>query len=296
MKKILIYLLVFTLLSCQSASADSKAVRIALIDTGISSDVIDNSKIIKGFNYLNPSMDTQDIKGHGTAVAGIIVGSKTVSIKGVAPDAELVPLVVCTKTENDKTVMGDCDILAQAIRDAIDIYACKIINISAGVLSNTKSLEEAVEYAEEEGVVLISSVGNDNKNHKDNIYYPAAYDTVLGVSALKKSGEVASFSQCNNSVDICAPGDRLKLISTTKGKTTFGSGTSYATAYVSGAAAVLLSKYPNLTPKELRQIICASADDLGPEGYDTTSGWGALNLDAALTKQSQLVSVSDESN
>ncbi len=296
MKKILICLLLFTLLFCQSAYAESTEVRIALIDTGISSDVIDNSKIIKGYNYLDPSMDTKDLKGHGTAVAGIIVGSKTVSIKGVAPDAELVPLVVCTKTKNDKTVVGDCDILAQAIRDAIDIYACKIINISAGTLSNTESLEKAVQYAEDKQVIIISSVGNDNKNYPENIYYPAANDTVLGVSALKKNGEVASFTQRNNSVDICAPGDRLKLSSITKGKTTFGSGTSYATAYVSGAAAVLLSKYPNLTPKELRQIIFESADDLGSEGYDTTSGWGALNLDAALTYQSQLVSVSDNSN
>jgi subtilisin family serine protease len=278
MKKILICLLVFILLFCQSAYADSTGVRIALIDTGISSDVIDNSKIIKGFNYLNPSIDTQDLKGHGTAVAGIIVGSETLSIKGVAPNAKLVPLVVCTKTANDKTVVGGGDILAQAIRDAIDIYDCKIINISAGVLSNMESLEKSVQYAEEKGVIIISSVGNDNKNCPENIYYPAAYDTVLGVSALKKNGEVASFTQRNFTVDICAPGDRLKLVSTKVGKTTFGSGTSYATAYVSGAAAVLLSEYPELTPKELRQIICSTADDLGVEGYDMISGWGALNV------------------
>ena len=267
---------------CQGAYADCTEIRIALIDTGISFDVIDTTNIICGVNYLNPSTGTQDIVGHGTAVAGIIVGSKCVNIKGVAPNAKLVPLVIRTKTANGKTLVGDCGILAQAILDAIDIYDCKIINISAGVLSNMESLHKAVQYAEEKGVVIISSVGNDNKSNPDNIYYPAAYDTVLGVSALKKNGEVASFSQRNFSVAICAPGDRLKLASTNMGKTTFGSGTSYAVAYVSGAAAVLVSEYPNLTPKEIRQIICASAEDLGPEGYDTTSGWGALNLNSAL--------------
>lgn len=258
--------------------------RIAVIDTGISVDAIDTANIINGVNYLDPSAGTEDLIGHGTAVAGIIVGAKAVNIEGVAPNAKLVPLVVCTKTAGDKKVVNCCDILARAIRDAIDVYDCKIINISAGTLSNEESLKKAVEYAEEKGAVLISSVGNDNKNYPHNVYYPAAYDTVLGVSALKRDGEVAGFSQRNYCVDVCAPGDRLKLAAATRGKTTFGSGTSYSTAFVSGAAAVLVSKYPDLTPEEVRQIICESADDLGQVGYDTTSGWGALNLNSALRR------------
>lgn len=278
MKRQLIFLLVCMILFSQMAYADDIEVRIALIDTGISRGVFDEMNIIEGINYIDPSADTTDLVGHGTAVAGIIVGSKSVNIKAIAPKAKLVPLVIGTKTADGKIVMGDADILAKAIRDAIDIYNCKIINISSGTLLNKEILKKAIDYAEEKGVIVISSVGNDNKFFPDNIYYPAAYDTVIGVSALKKNGEIASFSQRNSSVSICAPGDRLKLASIKPGKTTVGFGTSYATAYVSAAVSILVNKYPNLTPKDIREIIYKSANDLGEVGYDMDTGWGALNL------------------
>ena len=223
-----------------------------------------------------------------TAVAGMILGVERVYIKGVAPKAKLVPLVIATKTADGDRLAGDSEVLAQAIYDAIDLYDCQIINISAGTLTTGEELQSAVDYAEEKGVVLISSVGNDNRRYPDNRYYPAAYETVLGVSALKRNGEVASFAQRNDSVFICAPGDRLKLASTTEGKTTFGSGTSYATAYVSGAVALLFSEDPELTPEDVRTILCKSADDLNQIGYDTISGWGALDMDAALLRLSEL--------
>jgi subtilisin family serine protease len=267
----------------QSAYAEGTEVRIAIIDTGISVETIEPANLITGANYLDPSAETHDQIGHGTAVAGIIVGVESVHIKGVAPEAKLVPLVITTRTADKERLVGDSEQLAQAIRDAIDLYDCQIINISAGTLSNTESLQRAVEYAEEKGVVLISSVGNDNLYFPENIYYPAAYETVLGVSALKRGGQVARFSQRNDSVSICAPGDRVKIAAMARGKTSFGFGTSYATAYVSGAVALLISKDPDLTPKEVRKIICESADDLDQEGYDTTSGWGALNLNAATS-------------
>lgn len=282
MKRKLTCLLIIILLFTQIAYADNAQVCVGLIDTGISSGSIDKSSILPGFNYLDQSTNTEDLIGHGTAVAGIILGSESLYIKGIAPTAEIVPLAIGTKTADGEIIMGDVDILAQAIRDAIDIYDCKIINISSGTCLNTKTLREAVAYAEEKNVILISSVGNDHKFFSKNIYYPAAYDTVIGVSSLKRNGKVSDFSQRNKSVFICAPGEKLKLVSINKGKTTFGDGTSYATAHVSGAVALLVMKYPDLTPKEIRQIISDSADDLGVAGYDTDSGWGALNMNNAL--------------
>ncbi len=283
MKKRWMVCILLCLLFWQAAYAEGSEVRIAVIDTGIAVDSFTPVNLIAGANYLSPTTGTNDLIGHGTAVAGIILGAEKVYIKGVAPKAKLVPLVIATKTVDGEKLIGDSELLAQAIRDAIDLYDCQIINISAGALSTGEHLQSAVEYAEEKGVILISSVGNDNRYFPDNIYYPAAYETVLGVSALKRNGEVARFSQCNDSVFICAPGDRLKLASTTEGKTTFGSGTSYATAYVSGAVALLLSEDPELTPEEVRHILCESAVDLNQVGYDTISGWGALNLNAATS-------------
>ncbi len=288
MKKRWLVCILLIILFWQTAYAEDAEVRIALIDTGIAVEAFDSANLAEGVNYLRPPAGTQDWIGHGTAVAGIILGADGVHIKGIAPKAKLVPLVIATKTADGEKLAGDSELLAQAIRDAIDLYDCQIINISAGTLSAGEELQSAVEYAEEKGIILISSVGNANQYYPENIYYPAAYETVLGVSALKRNGEVARFSQCNDSVFICAPGDRLKLASTTEGKTTFGSGTSYATAYVSGAVALLVSEDPDLTPEEIRSILCDSAVDLNQAGYDINSGWGALNADAALLRLSEL--------
>ena len=281
MKKYLVYLLALMLLFSNGAYADEVEVRIGLVDTGISTQSIDKANILKGINYIDPLESTNDLIGHGTGVASIIVGSNSPDIRGLAPNVKLVPLLIGTRKEGS-LIMGEVDTLAKAIRDAIDIYDCRVINISSGTLSNTKTLESAVDYAEEKGVVLISSVGNDNMFYPNNTYYPAGYKTVIGVSALKRNGQVTSFSQRNASVAICAPGERLKIASVNKGKTSFGFGTSYATSYVSATVALLISNDPSLTPREIRQIISDSADDLGQAGYDVEAGWGALNIEKAL--------------
>ena len=168
------------LLFTNIAYAANTDLRIALIDTGIASDVIDSQSIIPGFNYITGTEGTEDKVGHGTALAGIIVGAKDVYIKGLAPKVKLVPLVIASKIEDDKKLGLDSNALGRVIRDAIDIYDCKIINVSSGTLSNTKSLRDSVAYAEKKGVVVISSVGNDNKYFSDNLYYPATYYSVIG--------------------------------------------------------------------------------------------------------------------
>lgn len=90
-------------------------VRIAIIDTGISSRAISNKNILEGRNYVRPNKSTEDQIGHGTAVAGIIVGSKVGGIEGLCPTAELVPLVYYSKAGEDKAVKGDLLMLAQII-------------------------------------------------------------------------------------------------------------------------------------------------------------------------------------
>lgn len=284
LRKKIIYMTVFIFifLFFQAAYCQAEEIRIAIIDTGISYEVISSDNIIDGKNYIDKSSDTNDIIGHGTAVSGIILGSESVNIKGIAPSVKLVPMVVSTETADGKIVMGNSEILAEAINDAIDIYGCKIINVSMGTLTDSDALRNAVKHAEEKGAVVISSVGNDNKYFPENIYYPAAYETVIGVSALNRKGEIANFSQRNSSVSICAPGDRIKLASLEKGKANFGFGTSYATSYVSAAAALIVEKYPDITPEEIRKMLFESSKDLGETGYDIESGWGSLDLESIL--------------
>ncbi len=280
MKRILIVISLLTALSISTATFAQQTpdpVRIAVIDTGISTVAIDSSRIIEGYNYIRPQDGTEDKIGHGTAIAGILVGSEAA---GIRPNAVLVPLVYATKDEMGKTIKGDTSMVAQAIYDAVDIYDCDIINISSGSTSDSISLRNAAAYAEEKGVLVVSSAGNANLYRLQDIYYPGAYDTVLCVGSADSDGEVSPFSQRGNTIDILAPGSNLRVVSI-RAKKIRAFGTSYSTAYVTAAAAKLLEQNPCLTPAELRQILCSSAEDIGEPGFDPDSGWGILNLTAA---------------
>lgn len=271
MKRILSILLCILLLTSPVLSAETtevpQTVRVALIDSGISPIVIDTARIGKGKNYVLPDRDTADVLGHGTAIAGLILD--------IAPDAVLIPLVYSTKTTGGKEVCCSVMTVAQMIRDAVDEYDCRIINISAGIVKDVPELREAIEYVEEQGAVVVAAAGNTNRTMPEQSFYPASYDKVIGVGALRKDGKVASYSQrCG--VSLVAPGDALEVVGL-QGKTT-ASGTSFAAAKVTGAIAALLATSPDLTPSKVREILFDNAKDLGVPGFDKDSGYGELYL------------------
>ena len=285
MKKKFITCVILTLLLFVFGVAASAAepVRIAVIDTGAASLAIDPANIVQGKNYILPDRDTEDLVGHGTAISAIIVGSGSAGIEGLCPDALIVPLVWYSKNDDGFAVRGKASMTAQAIRDAIDLYGCRVINLSAGSTGNDIALKRAVAYAEEKGVLIVSCAGNDGTSGR---YYPGAYDTVLCVGSCDADGTAAAdFSNANDTVDLLAPGQDLQ-IATIQGGTATSSGTSFSSAYVAAAAARLLMEDPGLTPAHLRAILCETAVDIGPVGYDTASGWGVLDLNAALARLS----------
>lgn len=246
-------------------------IRIALIDTGISG--IASNRIAEGKNYAITGESTADTIGHGTAIAKIILD--------VAPQSTIIPLVYCSKSKDNKIIKVDSLGLANIIKEAVDVYKCRVINISSGTTENSQDLYEAIRYAEEKGVVVVSSVGNKNIESSQSLYFPAAYETVIGVGAIRMDGRVASFSQRNDSVSLCAPGDELVVLKP-NGKYRLAYGTSYASAYVSAGASLLLSKQTLLKPYEIREVLYATALDLEEEGYDTQSGYGLVQIKVAL--------------
>ena len=254
---------------------------IAMLDTGISTAAIDNSQLLTGYNYVAKSKDTEDRINHGTATASVIAGCESAEIVGIAPDVMLVPLVVTDKIDGQVTSASP-KVLAQAIRDAVDLYKADIINVSLGIQKDVEQVQQAVAYAEEKGVLVISAVGNDGKD--DAKYYPAAYETVLGVGSHDKNGEISDFSQQNGTADLLAPGENIWMAS--RNGVRYGAkGSSYATAYVSAAAALLLAEDPALTPEQVRQILMTGATDVGDPGWDSFSGWGILNFAAQQENQ-----------
>ena len=149
MRKILLTLLTILLLTMPVCAGQSEGVRVAVIDTGISTAAIDPARIDGGINYIRPQDGTEDKLGHGTAVSAIIVGSEPARIEGICPTATLVPMIFATKDEEGKQVRGDTAMVAQAIYDAVNVYHCRIINISSGSQNGSHRLQQAVEYAEE---------------------------------------------------------------------------------------------------------------------------------------------------
>ncbi|MBR3597789.1 MAG: S8 family serine peptidase [Clostridia bacterium] len=222
-----------------------KTVRVAVIDTGFSSKAISAESIIPGKNYYHPEFFTEDTYGHGTAVASIILEH--------APESLLVPLI-SNVFEDNKIHMVDNEVFAQMIRDAVDIYDCDIINISAGLVLDKGEVRNACAYAEENGVLVVASAGNDYDVNGEVMYYPAGYETVLAVGALNKNGsEIAYFSQRGEWVDVFAIGEDV-TIGTLSGNTKTSSGSSYSAAKVAAIAANILRKNPEIGLDELKRL------------------------------------------
>ena len=222
--------------------------KIALIDTGIAKEAVNAEWILPGWNYCNHSDDTEDTIGHGTSLAGMFIGSDRAGLTGGATKAYVVPLVCQTQNADGTVDKIEPEGLAQIIRDAVDVYDCRIINISSGVKTDYDMLREAVAYASKKGVLVVSCAGNEGNS---DIYYPGGYEQVLCVgSADKELSGRASFSQDNDCVDLLAPGEKVAVV-TMKGNVMEASGTSYSAAYVTAIAATLWQKQPESTPKQI---------------------------------------------
>ena len=229
-------------------------VTIAVIDTGFSSAAIPQQNIIKGKNYLDETLDTEDTYGHGTAIASVILG--------IYPNAQLVPLV-SNAFDNGKITQVDNDVFAQIIVDAVDVYNADIINISAGLILDKDSVRDAVAYAEEQGVLVVASVGNDYADYGVGKYYPAAYDTVFAVGSVNENGtEISAFSQRGEWVDIYVCGEDV-TIGTLSGNTRKSDGTSYSAAKITALAAQIVAQNPTeFSPSQLRGQLLDTAQTL----------------------------------
>lgn len=254
MKRIAAIFLILILLLSGCAKPEGREVRIAVIDTGFSSKAIPAENVAQGANYLIEDGSTEDTFGHGTAVASVILEHSS--------NAILVPLV-SNVYDSGKVSFVDNATYAQMIRDAVDIYECEIINISSGLVLDKEAIREAIAHAEEMGALVVASAGNDYLENPGQVYYPAAYETVLAVGSLTADGtQIAEFSQRDTWVDLFAPGEEISVL-TLSGDSTTEKGSSYAAARVTAAAVGYLQKKANLSPAELRSLLIEEAQTYG---------------------------------
>lgn len=262
---------------------NAQEMTIALIDTGVDlnhPDLVDN--IVPGVNLLADSKPMDD-NGHGTNVAGVIAaaGNNSKGIAGVAWKAKIMPIKAL-----DARGYGDEDKLGAGILYAVDNGA-KIVVMSVGLYRYSKYMQDIVNYAERNGVLLIAATGNDGLRYKDKIAvkYPAAYPSVLAVAGSTTQGSADVRSNSGPEVDLVAP---WNVFTTARGGGYKASeGTSMAAPQVAGVAALVWSMNPSLKPYQIREHLRRTAQDLGDKGWDSKTGYGLVRADLAVNTAPQ---------
>jgi len=261
----------------------SANVIIAIVDTGVDythPDIAANY-YPAGYNWVSPGSYPMDDNGHGTHVAGIAaaVSNNGIGIAGTSQSRIMAEKVL------DGSGSGYYSWVASGITDAANKNA-KVISMSLGGRTSSSTLQNAVNYAWNKGALIVAAAGND---YSGKISYPAAYSNVIAVSALNPDDSFAVYSNHGKKIELAAPGS--SIYSTVPTGTcglcdTSGyrylSGTSMATPFVSGSAALVLSKNSGLSNQQVRNILDNSAVDLGARGRDIYFGYGKVNPYGAL--------------
>jgi methionine-rich copper-binding protein CopC len=255
-----------------------------VVGNGIDDDGNGYVDDIYGYDFVNRDGYALDDKGHGTHVAGIIAGLRNgTGVTGVAYDATIMPVKVLDATGN-----GSFSNVAAGIIYAVDNGA-DVINLSVGAYgSSSSSVTSAITYALNHGVLVCMAAGNDSQSAPT---YPAILSETTGgiaVGAVNSSDTVASFSNDAGSMTpydyVVAPGVSIYSTYTGTGYAIM-SGTSMATPYVAGAAALLLSAEPDFssawTLGQLENILSMSAQSL-----ETSSLAGTTGTTSSLTAAS----------
>lgn len=266
-----------------SKTTGNVAVTVAIIDTGIDDNHEDLSagQVIAGFDFLTradiPTGTDSDDNSHGTMVAGVI-GATPNNFRGIAGtnwNVSLMPLKAL-----DAKGSGNSADVAAAIVYAAD-HGANIINMSLGGVGfgNDTTLSAAITYAFNKGLVLVAAAGNDVATTGGNLdnapVFPVCSDNgnnmIIGVAASDYNDQKADFSNYGKAcVDVIAPGRRILTTINIDPNTrvaqsngyAYASGTSLATPFVSGEAALIKAFYPQADNKEIRERIIKSTDNI----------------------------------
>ena len=295
-------------------------VTVAVLDSGIDYGHPDfTGQIAGGHSFVPGSSWKTDSSGHGTFVAGLIAASpfNGIGIAGMAFNAKLL-IAKVVQPNGDVSAAAE----ARAIDWAVGEGA-RVINLSLGGIRDPEDTQidsfsalerDAIEFAYSKGAVIVAAVGNGTQAPQTPwpfADYPAALPNVIGVAALQQDGSVPAWSNRDSRyVDIAAPGAGIfstiprSLVDPSRpecagqpysncGPAEFGNaiGTSFAAPQISAAAALLLGTDPALAPDQVTWLLERSAQDMNssdgclpcPVGRDALTGWGRLDLAAALT-------------
>ena len=275
---------------------------VAVIDTGIDAnhpdlkanlwrspgqDLRPSSGSVYGWDFVTRSANPLDIHGHGTHIAGIIgaIANPKTGTAGINQLIQIMPIRYYSESAPGSVNLANT---IKAIHYAVDNGA-KIINYSGGGPEYSEEEFQAIKKAESKGVLIVAAAGNDH--HDSDLeafrYYPAAYKlkglkNIISVASIDSEDHILPSSNWGvKSVDIAAPGDSI-LSTIPGGKYGKMTGTSQATAFVSGVAALILSEAPNLSPVQVKDLIIRGATSLATLKGKIASG-GKVDAFKALS-------------
>lgn len=281
----------------------STGVVIAIIDSGVDPthpDLV--GKLVAGYDFVGNDAYPRDENGHGTHVAGIAAaqGNNGLGVAGMDWQARIMPVRVL-----DASGGGYSTDIVDGIQWAHS-QGARVLNLSLGGPSYSQAMQNAVTAAHDAGRLVVAAIGNCRTSSSvcpvaNPTNYPAAYANVMAVAATGPTDVYAFYSQYGSHCDISAPGGAMSYLHDPDGiystlptysvnmnssgysmNYDFVHGTSQASPYVAGLAALIWAQSPTLTPDEVQSIIQNTAVDLGASGWDPTYGHGRIDAGAAL--------------
>lgn len=274
-----------------AAGARGQGVTIAEIDTGVNAALPELAgKVLPGKDFGGAAGDgrtdrDQDAFGHGTAMASIMVARPTLlDITGLAPDARVLPIAVPLQGTTDASAS---DHVPDAIQWAVDHHA-KVISMSLGgrrdpvqdTLPCPPDEQSAIDYAVARGAIVVAAGGNSGQIGSP-VEDPGVCLGVVSVGAVDSQGMVPSFSSRHPYLTLVAPGVGIASLGRVPGAAYLGEGTSQATAITSAALALVWSKYPSLTGRQIVTRVLATLNHRAPT-HDPAYGYGSLAVGRAI--------------
>ncbi|MEU7182774.1 MULTISPECIES: S8 family serine peptidase [Streptomyces] len=268
-----------------------KGVTVAVLDDPVDGNHPDlKGNVLPGKSFITGGTANRAYgeREHGTAMASLIAGhghgaAENDGVKGLAPDAKILPVGIDLGDSEETPSFGTETKYADALRYAVD-QGAKVVNMSFGGASISDDEKKSIDYARQHDVLLVAGSGN---TAVDSPRYPAAQPGVLSVGAVDKDLHVWSNSNYGSSVQLTAPGVYIRSAGV-QDPYRLANGTSDSAAYVSAAAALLRSKFPDLTAGQIANRLVKTAglpeDKKGLKLPDAHYGYGFIKPYSALTK------------
>merc|ERR1719471_2376950 len=265
----------------KSLDTPSGSIKVCVADTGydLGHEDLPSGSDVDGTDSPSNGAWDSDGNSHGTHCAGTVagLGANSKGVVGVIPDnmGGKFQLIIGKALSNSGS--GSFAGVLKAIDDCID-QGAKVISLSLGGGGYSATHDEFYEkYYNDEDILFIAAAGNGGNSAYG---YPASYKSLMSVAAIDSNKNKAGFSQYNDQVEISAPGVLVKS-SLPDDKYASWSGTSMATPHVAGVAGLLWMYFPECKNYQIRNVLLATAQDLGDNGCDTKYGFGLVQAKAA---------------